>query len=71
MASSPDALKPHIIKEFGEAFGISDAATLEKFAEALSKAVHTYITTDVQTAAGQPLKTSLSAGATSGPGKLF
>ena len=77
MALNPKALEGYIIKEFSDAFGITDESTLQKFAEALSKAVDTYLKDDVQVAVGQVVtgKDSqagdLVGAKTSTPGKLF
>lgn len=71
MASTPTAFKARLIPILSTYFGITDPATLDAAAEALSAAIHDYITQDVEVAAGQPVTTAMSAGATSGPGKLF
>ena len=71
MASSPTSFKQRLIPILSTYFGITDPATLDAAASALSEAIHDYITQDVQVAAGQPVTTSTGAGATSGPGKLF
>lgn len=77
MASVPDKLKGYIVKEFSEEFGITNQQTLEKMAAALSRAIHTYITTDVEVKTGQQVEsqdTVTSAkvlGKTITPGDLF
>ena len=73
MASQPDILKAYIVKELSAEFGITNQETLNKVAAALSRAVHTYITTDVEVKIGIPVQVSpaTGTGATIGPGDLF
>lgn len=73
MASQPDSFKNRLIPILSTYFGITDPATLDATAEALSRALHDYITQDVQVAAGQPVQVSTvnGTGTTTGPGKLF
>ena len=69
MSSTPTSFKERLIPILEEFFGITDPGTLDAAAEALSNALHDYVTQDVQVAAGIPVVTSM--GQTTGPGKLF
>lgn len=73
MASTPTAFKQRLIPILSTFFGITDPDTLDKAAEALSNAIHEYVTQDVEVAAGQQVQVSPGSGTgtTSGPGKLF
>jgi len=68
MASTPQSFAQRLIPLL-QAQGITDPATLETVAAALSEALHDYITQDVEVAAGQDV--DLTAGKTVSPGKLF
>lgn len=52
MASQASKLEGYIISELSKEFDITNQQTLQKLAAALSKAVHTYITTDVEVRTG-------------------
>lgn len=69
MSSTPVAFKNRLIPILSTYFGITDPATLDAAAEALSKALHDYITKDVQVAAG--IAVDSTGFKTSEPGKLF
>ena len=76
MASVPDKLAGYLVKEISSEFGITNTETLEKWAAAVSRAIHTYITTDVEVKIGQQVigKDSLNGpvvGQTVTPGDLF
>ena len=73
MASVPSKLQGYLVKELKAEFPITDDRTLTKWAAAISRAMHTYITTDVETKAGQQVQVSLAdgKGQTIAPGDLF
>jgi hypothetical protein len=73
MASVPDKLAGYLVKEISSEFGITNTQTLERWAAAVSRAIHTYITTDVETKAGQQVQVSLldGKGQTIAPGDLI
>ena len=69
MAAAKD-LEGYIIKEF-QALGIKDQATLQKFAEAMSKAVDSYLKDDIKVKPGQQVEVDKKPGVTLTPGSLF
>lgn len=73
--ASAKSLEGYIIKEF-QALGIKDPATLQKFAEALSKAVDSYLKDDIKVKPGQGTSgvdsvDGPTVGKTTTPGSLF
>lgn len=73
MASVPSRLQGYLVTELRAEFPITDEQTLNKWAAAISRAMHTYITTDVEVKVGIPVQVSpaTGTGATIGPGDLF
>lgn len=76
MASDPSKLQGYLVKEISAEFGIKDTNTLNRWAKAVSLAIHTYITTDVEVKIGQQVegKDSVNGpviGKTITPGDLF
>jgi hypothetical protein len=73
MASDPNKLAGYLVSEISSEFGITNTDTLEKWAAAVSRAIDTYITTDVEVKAGIAVQvsTGTGSGATIGPGDLF
>ena len=76
MASVPSKLQAYIVKEISDEFNITNTQTLNRWAGAMARAVHTYITTDVEVKIRQQLEgvDSLSGpvvGQTVTPGDLF
>tara|TARA_R100001086_G_scaffold193117_1_gene110229 strand:+ start:1050 stop:1277 length:228 start_codon:yes stop_codon:yes gene_type:complete len=75
MASTPTAFKQRLIPILSSFFDITDPETLDKAAEALSNAIHDYVTQDVEVAPGQPVRVTTpqgpGTGTTIGPGKLI
>jgi hypothetical protein len=56
MASVPSKLQGYLVKELKVEFPITDDRTLTKWASAISRAMHTYITTDVEVKIGQQVE---------------
>lgn len=76
MASSPSKLQGYLVKELKAEFPITNDQTLNKWAAAISRAMHTYITTDVEVKIGQQVTGTDSVGGpvtakTVTPGDLF
>ena len=73
MASQPSKLQGYLVAELRKEFPITDDQTFTKWATAISKAVHTYIVTDVEVKVGIPVQVSpgTGTGATIGPEKTF
>jgi hypothetical protein len=73
MASVPSKLAGYIVKEITAEFEITNSQTLSQMAAAISQAIDTYITTDVETKQGQQVQVSLAdgKGQTIAPGDLF
>lgn len=73
MASVPSKLQGYLVAELRAEFPITDEQTLNKWAAAISRAMHTYITTDVEVEPGIAVQVSPGSGtgATIGPGDLF
>ena len=76
MASTPSKLQGYLVAEISKEFGITNKETLNRWAGAVAKALHTYITTDVEVKIGQQVEgtDSLSGkvvGKTVTPGDLF
>ena len=75
MASVPSKLQGYLVKELRTEFPITDEQTLSKWAAAISRAIHTYITTDVEVVPGQQVLGQSPSGPVTGqtvtPGDLF
>ena len=76
MASVPSKLQGYLVKELKVEFPITDDQTLNKWASAISRAMHTYITTDVEVKIGQQVTgvdsvSGPTVGQTVTPGDLF
>jgi hypothetical protein len=76
MASVPNKLQSYLVKEISEEFNIKNTDTLNRWAAAVSRAIHTYITTDVEVKIGQQVEgtdsfNGTTIGKTVTPGDLF
>lgn len=76
MASVPSKLQGYLVAELRKEFGITNDDTLNKWAAAISRAIDTYITTDVEVKVGQQIEGIDSQGGkvtgqTITPGDLF